>query len=724
MAKKFTGFKPETMQKKILPALGYKGAMDQKSINAFLAASPAAAAKMGKYTMIARQMVEGKRVGAFTGMFGGPKFGTPEYKQLTQQTHQRALDAQKAKKTMEEGSLRDRINLATTPGPNQVNLQSAIRGSNKGAGTPARAQGGNTFINQGSNNLSLPGPESTSPDAADVFKNTGSTGGTSTNASGGGMPSGSNLTRQIAQDPTKPVTVANVVSKDGGDAAKIAEGTGQLGEANVATLTSAGDAALAQMPEKQEAVTYSAATSAPAVGNVLSGTQAEQGQVSSDAIVQAQQADPDKASALALNAAQLGQAQTVQAPAPMQVTQDQLVDGSAVDMQQVGQTFGTGQVKAATVQDEMADLMQDFQGGNTPVWAAGAMRAANQAMAARGLSASSMAGMAIVQASMEAALPIAQMDAANKQEMAIESARQRANFMGMDFNQQFETKVRNAARISEIANINFSAEQTIALENARMAQTVDLANLDNRQAKVMADAAIMSQMDLSNLDNRQQAAVQNAQSFLQMDMKNLDNRQQTTLFRAQEQINSILSDAAAENASRQFNAASQNQTNQFFASLAAQVSQFNAEQQNGMARFNAGEANALSQFNASQMNARDRFNAQNHLVIAQANAQWAQSITTAENAAANQANRDAAMAANNLTMTAYNNTIQRERDLLAWAWQAGQNQMDRDRAIAVATISATNGEQSGNAIGDAAGKLLGKIGDKAIDAVVDWIPWF
>ena len=727
MAKKFTGFKPETMQKKILPALGYKGAMDQKSINAFLAASPAAAAKMGKYTMIARQMVEGKRVGAFMGLFGGPKFGTPEYAEQTKQTHQRALDAQKAKKTMEEGSLRDRLNMATKPGqmpgPNEVSLPEAIRGSNKGAGTPARAQGGNTFINQGSSNLSLPGPESTSPDAADVFKNTENTQGT-TATSGGGMPSGSNLTGQIAQDPTKPVTVANVVSADGGDAAKIAEGTGQLGEANVATLTSAGEAAQAAMPVKEEAVTYSADKSATAVGNVLSGTQAQQGQVSSDAVVQAQQADPDKASALALNAAQLGQAQTVQSPAPMQVTQDQLVDGSAVDMQQVGQTFGTGQVKAATVQDEMADLMQDFQGGNTPVWAAGAMRAANQAMAARGLSASSMAGMAIVQASMEAALPIAQMDAANKQEMAIESARQRANFMGMDFNQKFETKVRNAARISEIANINFSAEQTIALENARMAQTVDLANLDNRQAKVMADAAIMSQMDLSNLDNRQQAAVQNAQSFLQMDMKNLDNRQQTTLFKAQEQINSILSDTAAENASRQFNAASQNQTNQFFASLGAQVAQFNAEQQNGMSRFNAGEANALSQFNASQMNARDRFNAQNHLVIAQANAQWAQNITTAENAANNQANRDAAMAANNLTMTAYNNTIQRERDLLAWAWQAGQNQMDRDRAIAVATISATNGEQSGNAVGDAAGKLLGKIGDKAIDAVVDWIPWF
>ena len=52
------GFKPETMAKKILPALGYDGPLDSKSIQAFLAASPAAAAKMGKYTMAARRMVE------------------------------------------------------------------------------------------------------------------------------------------------------------------------------------------------------------------------------------------------------------------------------------------------------------------------------------------------------------------------------------------------------------------------------------------------------------------------------------------------------------------------------------------------------------------------------------------------------------------------------------------------------------------------------------------
>ncbi len=347
--------------------------------------------------------------------------------------------------------------------------------------------------------------------------------------------------------------------------------------------------------------------------------------------------------------------------------------------------------------------MEDFEGGNTPAWAAGAMRAATAQMKARGLSSSSMAGMAIVQAAMESALPIAQMDASNKQQMAMFKAEQRAKFMGMKFDQDFQAKVQNAARISEIANMNFSAEQQVALENARMAQTVDLANLDNRQAKVLADAATMTQMDMANLNNRQQAEVQNAQSFLQMDMANLDNAQQTSLFKAQQRVGAILSDTAAENATKQFNATSQAQTDQFFATLSTQVSQFNAEQKNAMERFNAGEVNAVEKFNKAQENAREEFNVKNHLVIAQANAQWAQSVTTAANAAANQANRDEAMQANEFTMTAYNNVVQRERDTLAWAWQSSENGAERDANIMIANISAGKDAKGGNMLSEAAG---------------------
>ena len=82
-----------------------------------------------------------------------------------------------------------------------------------------------------------------------------------------------------------------------------------------------------------------------------------------------------------------------------------------------------------------------MRGGNTPAWAAGAMRNVTGTMAARGLGASSIAGQALVQAAMESALPVAQADASvvasfeaqnlsNRQQRAMLAAEQRATFIG------------------------------------------------------------------------------------------------------------------------------------------------------------------------------------------------------------------------------------------------------------------------------------------------------
>ena len=694
------GFKPETMTNKILPALGYNGPSDQKSINAFLAASPAAAAKMGKYTMAARQMVEGKPVGANTGgMFGPPdrrntlqKFtgAVKSFKRaggqgagFTPQQHQAAIRGFSSSIGSQRGGggSRQQASPVINPNsPNPVNVPGA-----GGAGNIPTA--GNTTVN---------------PDGSVT---PGSTPVNYTGPTGTQMPSGSLLSKQIGEDPTAMVTRADVVAADGGPAALVPQGTGQAGAAAQAGVATAPTAATAEEIAAMSPAEYQAYQSQQALQTALQNYIAAQGQVNPDSIVDPAQMNPFTAAALGLQAAQLGQAQTVQAPAAMTVAPDQLVSGSTVDQGRVDTTIAKNQ--AASVKTELDTLMQDFQGGDPPSWAAGAMRNAAAAMAARGLSASSMAGMAIVQAGMEAALPIAQIDASNKQEVALLNAEQRASFLGLEFDQEFQARVRNAARISEIANINFTAQQQIALENAKMAQTVDLANLDARQAKVLADAATLSAIDLANLDNRQQANVQNAKSFLQMDLTNLSNEQQMQILKAQETSQSILSDAAAINAARQFNATSENQTNQFFAGLGSQVQRFNAEQINAINRFNAGETNAISQFNTAQTNARDQFNAQNHLIVAQANAAWAQAITTAANAAANQANRDAALVANNLTSTMYNNAIQRERDLLAWAWQSGESERDRITKIAEAQIDASG--QSETMLETAAGGFIGEL---------------
>ena len=368
----------------------------------------------------------------------------------------------------------------------------------------------------------------------------------------------------------------------------------------------------------------------------------------------------------------------------------ELIQGTGVDQAAVQAAFGAGEVQAASVQDELTTLMQQFEGGETPPWAAGAMRKATATMAARGLGASSMAGQAIIQAAMEAALPIAQIDAGNKQQMALFKAEQRAKFLGMEFDQAFQAKVMNAARVSEIANMNFSADQQVALENSRAANTMNLQNLSNKQAMVMAEAAALSQMDMANLSNLQQAQVQNAQNFLQIDMANLNNSQQTALFKAQQVTNAMLSDTAQANATAQFNATSENQTNQFFSNLSAQISQFNAAQQNAINQFNAEETNALLEFNAALQNQREMFNAQNYLVVAQANAQWRQNINTANTEAQNVANLTYAKEVNGLTQKALDDYWQKERDIMSYAFAQSEGAADRALKILLGEQSLTS----------------------------------
>ena len=629
MAKRFAGFTPEQLGKIVPEMQGMQGDEQAK----FLAANPAAAARVGKMAETAQ-----KRIGMAYGGMVKPKGYATGGQVTLDAAQQKYADAQNALTTAQQ-------NLAANP--QDKTLVDAV-GKAQAAVTSA-----SVAVQQAQAAMTVTDSKSLAEMQA------GATG-----------------------DPMSMVTQGQAATVSAADkaAGTIAAGTGQAGAAPQATATTAAPATAAAAPTATPAATTTAATAQAGVQGVMNQTQAAQGQVSQQAQVTAAQGDPTKLSQLGLQAAQ-GQAATVQGAPTRTLDAKELVSGSTVDQSKVQQIYGNQPLEAASVKDELDTLMQDFQGGATPAWAAGAMRNANAALAARGLGASSMAGMAVVQAAMESALPIAQMDAANKQQVAIESAKQRAAFLNMEFNQEFETKVRNAAKISEIANMNFTAEQQVALENAKMAQTMNLANLNNRQAKVMADAATMAQMDLTNLNNRQQAQVQNAKAFLDMDMANLNNQQQTAIFKAQQMTSTLLSDAAAENASRQFNASSQNQTDQFFANLASQVDRFNTEQNNQMSRFNAGEANAITQFNATQQAAREQFNANNQLVIAQANTQWFQSITTAETAAQNQMNRDAAIQASKMTETAYNAAVQMERDTISYAFRAGESQAEREVEI-------------------------------------------
>ena len=480
-------------------------------------------------------------------------------------------------------------------------------------------------------------------------------------------------------DPGSMFKKANVAKVDPNAAGtNIAKGTGQL----------TGGAPQVTEPDKFDAATIDPTkiSNVKDVDSAVDKMGTAQGQVSQDAQATAASLDPTKLAQTELDANVLTESQKVQAPEARKVENGELVSGSAVDQDRVKEALDFKAEQAtpteqATVQGQLSELMSDFDDGNTPSWAAGAMRNATAQMAARGLSSSSMAGQALIQSAMESALPIAMQDAqtnaafetqnlSNRQQTAMFAAQQRAEFLGMEFTQEFQTRVTNAAKISDIANMNFTAEQQVALENAKMAQTVDLSNMNALNAKMMADAAAMSQVDITNLNNRQQAEVTNAQSFLAMDLQNLSNEQQTEMFKSQATIQGLFNDQAADNAAKQFNASSENQTNQFFANMA-----------NDVAKFNAGMDLQY-----------DQFNAQNALVVAQANAQWRQNAATTNAAAQNAANLQHAQAANDMTQSAVDNIWQRERDIMDFSFR--QSESSADRALSVLLADKQQGATS------------------------------
>jgi len=230
------------------------------------------------------------------------------------------------------------------------------------------------------------------------------------------------------------------------------------------------------------------------------------------------------------------------------------------------------------------------------------------------------------------------------------------------------------------------------------------------------DAQTFSAFEMQNLNNRQQARLVNAQAFLQMDLANLDIANQTNLFKAQARIQGLFTDQAAANAAKQFNATSQNQTDQFFAQLKTQVSQFNAAQKNGMKMFNTEQSTAIKMFNTEQINQRDQFNANNRLIIDQANAKWRQTIATVNNSQTNENNRLNAQLATGLTTQAYNNLWQQQRDLMAFAFAAAENQNQRAHEVVLQKMGGDAARDF--AQGQATGNLLGKIFDVGMS--IDW----
>ena len=520
---------------------------------------------------------------------------------------------------------------------------------------------------------------------------------------GGGITSGGGLTVDAKGAPVlgaAPFITAAQTDMTAGMTPTAAQAgtTQQAGVTNIAAPTSV------SLPTPITTPTITAASASGGVTTTLAGLAAQTGTVSDAAKIAAATQEPITTAVSGTQAAQ-GVAGTVQGAPTRTAQAGEMVSGPAVDMARAEEALAKTQAAQGvvtedmTVQGQLNKLLTNFDAGSPPPWAAASMRTANAQMAARGLGASSMAGQAIIQATLEAATPIAAADAkvfetmglqnlSNRQQTAMLVGQQRAAFLGQEFDQAFQTRVLNAARVADIANKNFDAGTQIAIENSRLANSMDIANLSAKNAVVLAKMAQMSQLETINLSNRQQAAVENAKAFLTMDIKNLDNRQQTALFRAQEMNDALISDAGFANAVNITNAQNTLDAAKVSAQLALSAETFNADMFTKVNMANALAANEIGKFNAQQANAREEFNSSMTNQINLANAKIIAEISTANTAATNAANAINAKNATDLSAAAYAQQSQTYRDLLEMSWKTGESEKDRATSIVAATLSA------------------------------------
>lgn len=281
-----------------------------------------------------------------------------------------------------------------------------------------------------------------------------------------------------------------------------------------------------------------------------------------------------------------------QAQVAKSITSDKAVRENVV-AQQVSEEVAKAQIQAArqqgltdyveaqkgevdvnsTIQGQLANLMQQFEGGQIPAFAAGAIRVAEQRLAARGMGASSMAGAAIVQAAMEASTPIAAADA------------------------------ETYRRMSEL-------------------------NLNNRQQAEVLNSQMTLQMDLQNLSNEQQARITNTQNKIQglftdqaatnsARQFNSQSDQQNEQFFANLFNQSSQFNAAQANALAQYNAGQENALKKFNSELASQREQFQIKNRILIDQANAVYRRQINTANTAIANAESEFNVQNLFNISQ-----------------------------------------------------------------------------------------------------------
>lgn len=206
----------------------------------------------------------------------------------------------------------------------------------------------------------------------------------------------------------------------------------------------------------------------------------------------------------------------------------------------------------ATIKGQLEQMYQESSDGQVPIWAQGAMRKAEEVLAARGLGSSSIAAGAITAAIQESAINIAAPDA--------------ATYFQMD------------------------------LTNLGNRQQVNLVNTQMKQQSLLSDQAALNAAAQFNASSTQQIEMFQAQLVSDIQTQNANRTASLEQFNAG-QTNSVA----------QFNAGLQFQRDQFNANMAHVIDQSNVQWRRQINTANTASINA-----ANQLNVQNKFNLSNY----------------------------------------------------------------------------------------------------------------
>ena len=545
----------------LLSAMGYSGSPQAPEMDAFIQSNPRAASLLGKFTRVVKKRAESGYAKGGSTTTSRDRQDTYSKPSSTNSGRSSASNESGNSETRDRGfaeyTARKAESMATAPVAAPVAAPAAAPVAPAATTTPA-AQDKSAGSKLTEAAIQQPGALTTKQDVAkvDVSPDTMIAAGTGqvtgantvTPTTVTGVDQASGVTAKPAEmtsATTSAPAVAGVVDKT-----KAAVGTVDPNEMVTAAQGTVSQGALATAPEfdpaNKKEVTAGTLNVTPDQLVTAAGQDAKavQTQVAQAGSIEKVIAETGTVSANELpEAAQIKEADMAQATAITAegLTKDAVavaakLEKFTVDNETLAQAMQGEVGPMDTVQGQLASLMKDFDDG-TPAWAAGAIKAANAAMASRGLGGSSMAGAAILQAAMESALPIAKQDAETFSRMSLQNLDNRQ-----------KVSLANAAAQQGLQLQNLTNEQQAALQNSNNAFTLQTQNLSNMQSTVIANAQIKAALQGQNLSNQQQSNLAVAARYADVANANLNNKQQAAL---QNNLNSVNVELANLNAKQQ-----------------------------------------------------------------------------------------------------------------------------------------------------------------------------